>query len=75
MHTPVIVLGKSEYGRSWSYSGSCWPEVLMPSGNIFFGAWLLTSCFDSSCGAVGTDEVRAGAIVSIRCNAITTRVY
>jgi hypothetical protein len=47
----------------------------MPSGNMFFGASLLTSCFDNSCGAVGTEEVKAGAIVYERCDATTTRVY
>jgi hypothetical protein len=27
-----MTLGKAEQGASWSYSGGCWPEVLIPSG-------------------------------------------
>jgi hypothetical protein len=36
----------------------------MPSGKMFFGALLLERFFDSSCGAVGVDVVKAGAIMS-----------
>jgi hypothetical protein len=37
----------------------------MPSGNMFLGALSLGSFFDSSWGAVGAAEVRAGAMMSI----------
>jgi hypothetical protein len=32
---------------------------------MFLGALLFASCFDSSCGAEGVGEVKAGAMMSI----------
>jgi hypothetical protein len=40
----------------------------MPSGKMFLGASLFTSFLDSSWGAVGADEVKAGAILIIDSN-------
>lgn len=44
--------------------GSCWPDVRIPSGKMFLEA-LLVSGLESSWGAVGALEVRAGAIVEV----------
>jgi hypothetical protein len=43
----------------------------MPSGKMFFGALLFTILLESSCGAVGAAEVKAGAMMSIRCGYYT----
>jgi phosphomevalonate kinase len=37
----------------------------MPSGKMFFGALLFAILLESSCGAVGAAEVKAGAMMSI----------
>lgn len=46
--------------------GSSWPDVLIPSGKMSLGAWLL-SLLDSKCGAVGASVVNMPGAMLGKC--------